>query len=189
MIILWLFFFFFFFFSDKKLKMNVSYLVLFITVALWDISFAVKRWGYILIRLKMNLSSRASRDFGAGPEFGATWKEPIMWIWEAFCGRISASSAWGHRWMTLFAKHAKLIILCLRAKKLIYYVINYAKMVILWVNFRVQSLPSCNPVFELTWSRNPSWPRILPGPRIQSGIELFIWFWFRIFLFSSEEMS
>ena len=183
----------FFFFADKKLKMIVSYLVLFITVALWDISCAVKRWGYIYLSGWRRIWAPGPVEIsGLAPNSG-----PRRSNRSCESGRhlndfvVEYRHHLGPRrgWMTLSAKHTELIILCLRAKKLIYYVINYAKMVILWVNFRVQSLPSCNPVLEPTWPRNPSWPRILPGPRIQSGIELFIWFWFRIFLFSLEEMS
>ena len=51
---------------------------------------------------------------------------------------------WGHGWMTFLANLTKLIIRCLHAKKLIYHVIKYAKMVILWVNIRVPSPPSWN---------------------------------------------
>ena len=46
-------------------------------------------------------------------------------------GGISRSNigiTWGHGWMALLAKHTKLIILCLHAKKLIYHVINYATL-------------------------------------------------------------
>ena len=45
-------------------------------------------------------------------------------------GGISWSNigiTWGQWWTALLAKHAKLIILCLHAKKLIYHVINQAK--------------------------------------------------------------
>ena len=75
--------------------------------------------------------------------------------------------------MALLAKHTKhtKLILCLHAKKLIYHVINYAKMVILWVNIQVRSPPFWNSVFGTTWlryssrlrfrirSRNPVGPR------------------------------
>ena len=60
-------------------------------------------------------------------------------------GGISRSNigiTWGHGWMALLAKHTKLIILCLHAKKLIYHAINLAKMVILWVNIRVRPPPN-----------------------------------------------
>ena len=67
--------------------------------------------------------------------------------------RSNIGTTWGHGWMALLAKHTKLIILCLHAKKLIYHVINYAKMVILWVNIRVRSPPSWNSVFWTTWLR------------------------------------
>ena len=76
-----------------------------------------------------------------------------------------------HGWMALLAKHTKLIILCLHAKKLIYHVINWAKMVILWVNIRVRPPPSWNSVFGTTWLRFSSRSRFrtrarnLVGPR------------------------
>ena len=78
-------------------------------------------------------------------------------------GGISRSNigiTWGHGWMSLLATHTKLIILCLHAKKLIYHVVNYAKMMILWVNIRVRSPPSWKPVFgSTTWLRFSSRPR------------------------------
>ena len=52
-------------------------------------------------------------------------------------GGISGSNigiTWSHGWMALLSKHTKLIILCVHGKKLIYHVINWAKMIILWVN-------------------------------------------------------
>ena len=67
--------------------------------------------------------------------------------------RLNIGITWGHGWMALLAKHTKLIILCLLAKKLIYHVINQAKMVILWVNIGVRSPPSWNPFFGTTWLR------------------------------------
>ena len=72
-------------------------------------------------------------------------------------GGISQSNIsiiWGPGWMTLWAKHAKLTILGIHAKKLIYHFINQAKMVILCVNFWVWLPSSC------TWPRNPNWPWI-----------------------------
>ena len=90
-------------------------------------------------------------------------------------GGISRSNigiTWGHGWMALLAKDTKLIILCFHAKKLIYHVINKAKMVILWVNIRVRPPPSWNSVFGTTWlrfsSRSRFWARVRnlvgPGP-------------------------
>ena len=52
------------------------------------------------------------------------WPQPCKWhVW--IRGDISRSNigiTWGHGWMALLAKHTKLIILCLHAKKLIYHV-------------------------------------------------------------------
>ena len=99
-----------------------------------------------------------------------------VWIREAFLGRISASPG-GHGWMALSAKHTKLIILCLHGKKLIYHVINYAKMIVVRVNIRFRSPPSWNSVFGTMWlrissrprfrtrARNPVGPRRLAYPR------------------------
>ena len=58
-----------------------------------------------------------------------------------------------HHFGTLLAKHAKLIFLCIHAKKLI----NNVIMVFFWVNFQVWTLPSCNPVVRAAWPRIGSW--------------------------------
>ena len=87
-------------------------------------------------------------------------------------GGISWSNigiTWGHGRTALLAKHTKLIILCLHAKKLLYHVINSAKMIILWLNIRVRSPPSWNPVLGTTWLRFSSRPQFRSRARNPVG--------------------
>ena len=88
------------------------------------------------------------------------WK---VWIREAFLGQISASSGAmdGWRCCQTWQTYNHLS----HVKKLIYYVINEAKMIILWLNFRIRSPPSRNLIFGSTgFPKSQLAPDSGPGP-------------------------
>ena len=86
----------------------------------------------IILESSRNVSETTPRAFRLGPNSGPRGSNrSFPETYKSACAsakrgisRSNTGTIWGHRWMTLLAKHIKFIILCHHAKNLIYYLFH-----------------------------------------------------------------